>query len=319
MSRTSAINETIAILGKVLPEQGFPALDADKLQEIYTALENLGKDQKDTLTQELGFKLRKRSTSKKVDDTDSSPKEPKVTRKTGYSCFPGDSEYKSRVDDLFEELKLNGDKPTKSKAKAAIWNTLSEEQKEPFNIEATNANRENGLPEKKTSSPKEPKLTNAQVQEQLRLTQEVLRQQGITDMPAPPPKEPKKKKDSNSSSPISEQERNLSPPVQIPNSIQIGQDSDSDTSESPSEPQHDDYNHIQWSVNLVNDSDEGGPKADFIAWLISERPSEFGPTMRNTIFNEDEIKQFKQQYNFKNMKKDPTSPWHDFIKIHSSQ
>ena len=200
------------------------------------------------------------------------------------------------------------------------------EDKEPFNQAAADANRENGLPPpKKSSSPKEPKLTNQQLQEQLRLTQERLQQTGVTDMPAPPPREvkPRKKKDSAQSSPVVGEEPVLSPPVQPePNPVEIGSDSDSDSDTSDTSPQEvsndDDYNHIQWTLSIVKDSGEDGPKADFIAWLMAERPSEFGPTKRNTLFNDDEVKELKKQFDFKSKKKDPSSPWYDFIKIHSS-
>ena len=321
MSRTQTINELVAILGQLLPQQGYPDLDAAKLEEIYSAIEN-DKHQKALLASELGFTIRKRSKTKVKD-----PDAPKTApRKTGCSCFPGESDYKLQVEALVGTTNDEGEKITKIKAKAAIWKTLSEEDKEPFNQAAADANRENGLPPpKKSSSPKEPKLTNQQLQEQLRLTQERLQQTGVTDMPAPPPREvkPRKKKDSAQSSPVVGEEPVLSPPVQPePNPVEIGSDSDSDSDTSDTSPQEvsndDDYNHIQWTLSIVKDSGEDGPKADFIAWLMAERPSEFGPTKRNTLFNDDEVKELKKQFDFKSKKKDPSSPWYDFIKIHSS-
>ena len=235
MSRTQTINELFAILGHVLPQQEYPDLDAAKLEEIYSAIEN-DKDQKALLASELGFTIRKRSKTKVKD-----PDAPKTApRKTGYSCFPGESDYKIQVEALVGTTNDEGDKITKIKAKAAIWKTLSEEDKDPFNQIATDANRDNGLPlPKKSSSPKEPKLTNQQLQEQLRLTQQTALQHGVTDLPAPPPKEvkPRKKKDSPQSSPVGE-ERVLSPPVQPgPNPVEIGSDSDSDSDTSDISPQ----------------------------------------------------------------------------------
>lgn len=320
MSRNQTIDQLFAVLGKALPEQGYPELDAEKIEEIYSAIEN-DKEQKTLFSSELGFTIRKRSKTK-VKDPDAPEKK---ARKTGYSCFPGESDYKEQVDQLALQLE-DGKKLGKLKAKSRIWSDLSEEQKEPFNQIAADANRENGLPPpKKTSSPKEPKLTNQQLQEQLRLTQEALQQTGITDMPAPPPREvkPRKKKDSAQSSPVVGEEPVLSPPVQPePNPVEIGSDSDSDSDTSDTSPQEvsndDDYNHIQWTLSIVKDSGEDGPKADFIAWLMAERPSEFGPTKRNTLFNDDEVKELKKQFDFKSKKKDPSSPWYDFIKIHSS-
>lgn len=312
MSRTQIINETLAILGKVLPEQGFPDLDNDKLQEIYIAIESYDKKQKDIIAQELGFSIRKRSVSKKDKLPDDPDKKP---RKTGYACFPGDddSPYKARIDELFGSSDSDGKTITKAKAKAAVWKTLSEAEKEPFNQKASEINRENGIEEKKkTPSPKEPKPTNSQLAEQNRALMERLQQHGVTDIPELPPREvkPRKKKDSNPPSPVEEQPV-LSPPVQIPQSAQEGDDSDSDDEEQP--------DHTQWAITLVKNSDETGSKADFIAWLISNNHLEFGPSKRNTIYNDDEIKELKKTHDFKAKKKDPTSPWYDFIKTHSDE
>ena len=319
MSRTSIINETLAILGKILPEQGFDELDADKLQEIYTTIEN-DKNQKEIIASELGFKFRKRIKKDSSPDEEQKPK--KVTRKSGYTLFPGEeSKYKDRIDEIKGTTDDNGKEITAIRARAIIWKELSEAEKEPFNDKATQLNRDNGLEEKKTPSPKEPKLQNAQAKEQLRLTQELLRQQGVTDMSAPPPREVKPKKakndtndsdDSNPASPLQEQPQ-LSPSCPSAQSAHEGSDSDSD-----SDDESDDYNHIQWTINLVNDSDESGQKADFIAWLIANDKPNFGPSKRNTLYNEAELKKLKNQHDFKNKKKDPSADWYDFIKTNSS-
>jgi hypothetical protein len=318
MSRTQTINETLDILGKLLPEAGHKTLDAERLHEIYAAIERFAtKKERDELSQELGFTVRKRS-AVKAKDPDAPEKKP---RKTGYSCFPGESHYLELIEDIAGTADEDGKTITKLKAKATIWKTLSEEQKEPFNQNAAASNRDNGLPEKKNTSPKDPKLTLAQTVEQLRLTQELLRLQGVQDMPQAPPKELKQKKNKNSqkSSPQPEEEELVSPTVQSNTDIHLGTDTDSEASDTPTQVTADDYNHIRWTISIVNDSDEDGPKADFIAWLISERPDEFGPTNRNTLFNDEEIKPLKKQYDFKNNKKNPLSLWYDFIKIHSDE
>lgn len=320
MSRTQTINETLAILGKILPEQGFDELNADKLQEIYTTIEN-DKNQKDIIASELGFKFRKRSI-KKDSSPDEEQKPKKVTRKSGYALFPGDeSKYIDRIQELKGSTDDDGKEITAIKARAIVWKELSEAEKEPFNDKATQLNRDNGFEEKKTPSPKNNKTTKSQLEQQLLETQELLRQNGVTDMPAPPPREVKPKKakkdkkdsdDSNPASPLQEQPV-LSPPVPMPQSAHEGSDSDSD-----SDDESDDYNHIQWTINLVNDSDESGQKADFIAWLIANDKANFGPSKRNTLYNEAELKKLKTQHDFKNKKKDPSADWYDFIKIHSS-
>ncbi len=320
MSRTQTINETLAILGKILPEQGFDELNSDKLQEIYTTIEN-DKNQKDIIASELGFKFRKRSI-KKDSSPDEEHKPKKVTRKSGYALFPGDeSKYIDRIQELKGSTDDDGKEITAIKARAIVWKELSEAEKEPFNDKATQLNRDNGFEEKKTPSPKQTKLTKAQLEQQLHDSQELLRQNGVTDMPAPPPREVKPKKakkdkndsdDSNPASPLQEQPV-LSPPVPMPQSAHEGSDSDSD-----SDDESDDYNHIQWTINLVNDSDESGQKADFIAWLIANDKANFGPSKRNTLYNEAELKKLKNEHDFKNKKKDPSADWYDFIKIHSS-
>ena len=303
MSRTQNINETIAILGNYLPTAGFPSLDGDKLQELYTAIEGSGKSEKEHLASQLGFSIRKRSVSKDKAPIDLD-KPHKPPRKTGYSIFPGDSEkYNAQVDALANTINDSGETITKRKAKNAIWKSLSEEDKDPFNQAANSANRENGLEEKKTPSPKGPKPTLAQIRAELEKAHEQinqLRSINNDEEPSINDEEPS----------INDEERTLSPPVQMPTALELANDSDSDD---------DDYNHTQWSVSLVTDSDETGPKADFIAWLISERPLEFGPTHRNTLFNESEVKQFKTDFDFKTKKKDPTNPWYDFIKINSTE
>ena len=193
MSRTQTINETLAILGKILPEQGFDELNADKLQEIYTTIEN-DKNQKDIIASELGFKFRKRSI-KKDSSPDEEHKPKKVTRKSGYALFPGDeSKYIDRIQELKGSTDDDGKEITAIKARAIVWKELSEAEKEPFNDKATQLNRDNGFEEKKTPSPKQTKLTKAQLEQQLHDSQELLRQNGVTDMPAPPPREVKPKK-----------------------------------------------------------------------------------------------------------------------------
>ncbi len=317
MSRTQTINETLAILGKILPENGFDQLNSDRLEELYKELESKGKDEKSSIADELGFPIRKRSAPRKPKGSEDSDVEKKPGRKTGYSCFPAETEYKDKIQVLIDQAAQNGEKLSKLKAKSQVWSTLSEEEKEPFNNFAAEENKNNGLPEKKSPSPKEPKLTLAQTTEQLKQYKELLQQQGVTDLPEPPPREvkPKKKKDkSPEPSPKEEEPQQLSPPVQELQSLQIGSDSDSDDDDD--EHPQSALNHIQWSINLVNtlDPDLDGRKADFMAWLISERPSDFGSNNRNTLYNEEELKEFKKTYDFKNKKKDPTSPWFDFIK-----
>ena len=53
MSRTQTINETLAILGKILPENGFDQLNRDRLEELYKELESKGKDEKSSIADEL--------------------------------------------------------------------------------------------------------------------------------------------------------------------------------------------------------------------------------------------------------------------------
>ena len=134
MSRTQSINETLAILGKILPENGFDQLNRDRLEELYKELESKGKDEKSSIADELGFPIRKRSAPRKPKGSEDSDVEKKPGRKTGYSCFPAETEYKDKIQELIDEAAQNGEKLSKLKAKSQVWSTLSEAEKEPLSL-----------------------------------------------------------------------------------------------------------------------------------------------------------------------------------------
>ena len=106
----------------------------------------------------------------------------------------------------------------------------------------------------KTSSPKTPNLTKAQLEEQLKRTQQELKDKaGLTDdqLPAAPEREPpkprKSKKDKNEEQDSNSDTKSEKSLTEMVKSIQIGDDSDSDDDE----PQEHGHNQILWAINIV--------------------------------------------------------------------
>ena len=319
-NRNDTIAETLRALSST-PEFKEAGFSFEILDDLITRCEKLPKDDPN--------KIRKRSATRASKELSEGPKR----IKGGYGIidmsFKNDDgldvplypDLKQQIDDLAQtDDSETGKKMRYMTAKSRVWKGLSEELKNELTQAAETKNKENGHDSPKTeksSSPKTPNLTKAQLEEQLKRTQQELKDKaGITDdeLPAAPEREPpkprKSKKDKNDEQDSNSDTKSEKSLTEMVNSIQIGDDSDSDDDDEPQE-----HNQILWAINIIqsDNSVEDARMKDFHAWIIANQPDTFGPTKRTTRFTDDEIKPLKKTHNYKGLKKDPSAPWFEFI------
>ncbi len=319
-NRNETIAETLRALSST-PEFKEAGFSFEILDDLITRCEKLPKDDPN--------KIRKRSATRASKELTEGPKR----IKGGYGIidmsFKNDDgldvplypDLKQQIDDLAQtEDPETGKKMRYMTAKSRVWKGLSEELKNELTLAAETKNKENGHDSpktEKTSSPKTPNLTKAQLEEQLKRTQQELKDKaGLTDdqLPAAPEREPpkprKSKKDKNEEQDSNSDTKSEKSLTEMVKSIQIGDDSDSDDDDEPQE-----HNQILWAINIVkSDTSLKEEMKDFHAWIMATQPDTFGPDKpRQAAFTKDEIKPLKKTHNFKELKNDPSAPWFEFI------
>ena len=134
--RAPRLSTNLAILGKILPENGFDQLNRDRLEELYKELESKGKDEKSSIADELGFPIRKRSAPRKPKGSEDSDVEKKPEGKLQpHSCFPAETEYKDKIQELIDEAAKNGENSPNSENFKVKFGALSlKQRKNPSTI-----------------------------------------------------------------------------------------------------------------------------------------------------------------------------------------